>query len=93
MATTKMELRNFMNREAERVLAVANGRMEELKHLAEKSKCYSDISIAVHEMDELKECVNRFKENIPDDSWADWAVIDHMKYFVERADSVLSKCK
>lgn len=93
MKTTTMELRNFANCEAERVLAIANARIEELKHVAEKSTCYGDIWNAVHAIDELEERIHDFKGDIPDDSWADYAVRDHMKYFVERADLVLSKCK
>lgn len=93
MKTTTMELRRFVKEESERVLGIANARIEELKHVAENSTCYGDIYNAIHAIDELEERVHMFKGDIPDDSWEDYSLKEHIKYFVERADSVLSKCK
>ncbi len=93
MKTTMEQLRNFMKCEANRVLAIAYARIEELQDVAEKSTSYGDIYNAVHAIDELEERIHDFEGDIPDDSWADYAVRDHIQYFIERADSVLSKCK
>ena len=86
-------IREFMKKEAARVLAIANEEIFKLKRRVEASSDYNEIVRLVGVIESIKNAVKVFQGDIPAPDWEDYKVRNILDSFVYDADMVLSMCE